>query len=213
MRETIDGVWDRISGARERLDACALLTTHRGHGGRDSMADVNPIPIGFCQCGCGEQTKLPRQSDTRFGWRKGEPMRFVLGHNKRTGTFSPSAPYKTSGPGEVREHVAIAQRALGRRLPNGAQVHHVDGNKRNNANGNLVICQDGAYHALLHHRAVIVRAGGDPNTQEFCRKCLIVKPRNDFSRRAGRRHVQNLSFCKPCRSAIAREFRLRQAGP
>ena len=54
--------------------------------------------------------------------------------------------------GYVDEHVVVAERALGKHLPAGAVVHHVDVNRRNNAPTNLVICQDAAYHKLLHAR-------------------------------------------------------------
>lgn len=56
--------------------------------------------------------------------------------------------------GYKMEHVLLAEKALGRKLPEGAVVHHMDGNPSNNHQPfNLVICPDQAYHALLHKRA------------------------------------------------------------
>lgn len=52
-----------------------------------------------------------------------------------------------------RQHVLLAEKALGKQLPKGAVVHHVDGNGTNNDTNNLVICQDQNYHLLLHRRA------------------------------------------------------------
>lgn len=52
----------------------------------------------------------------------------------------------------VQLHVLIAREALGKDLPPGAVVHHIDGNKANNANDNLVILQNTAEHAALHVR-------------------------------------------------------------
>lgn len=86
--------------------------------------------------------------------------------------------------GHVKEHKVIAERAIGRYLPLGAEIHHVDENPLNNANSNLVICQDRAYHKLLHKRARIVRAGGNPNTQRICSSCKQIKDVCEFNRRA-----------------------------
>ncbi len=51
-----------------------------------------------------------------------------------------------------REHIAIAERALGKPLPAGAVVHHVDEDKLNNEPSNLVVCPDQSYHKLIHAR-------------------------------------------------------------
>lgn len=48
-------------------------------------------------------------------------------------------------------HVLAAEKVLGRELRAGETVHHVDGNKKNYRNDNLLICTR-AYHAALHHR-------------------------------------------------------------
>jgi hypothetical protein len=70
------------------------------------------------------------------------------------------------------EHVLVAERALGKPLPIGAQVHHWDRNRANNANENLVICPDQAYHRLLHRRMDALDACGNPNWMpcRFCRQ-------------------------------------------
>jgi len=45
----------------------------------------------------------------------------------------------------------IARKALGKSLPKGAIVHHIDGNPANNRNDNLLVCNR-SYHLLLHQR-------------------------------------------------------------
>jgi HNH endonuclease len=50
------------------------------------------------------------------------------------------------------EHTHVAEQALGKPLPEGAQVHHINHKKTDNRPCNLVICPDAAYHALLHKR-------------------------------------------------------------
>lgn len=41
------------------------------------------IPHGFCHCGCGQKTELIPYSAKSIGWIKGEPKRFINGHNSR----------------------------------------------------------------------------------------------------------------------------------
>jgi HNH endonuclease len=41
------------------------------------------IPYGYCQCGCDAKTELSPKNITRNGWRKGEPKRYIHGHNRR----------------------------------------------------------------------------------------------------------------------------------
>ena len=40
-----------------------------------------PIPVGLCQCGCGQATNPARQTARRKGLVKGKPQRFVCGHS------------------------------------------------------------------------------------------------------------------------------------
>lgn len=90
----------------------------------------------------------------------------------------------------VDEHRLIAERALGRPLPPGAIVHHVDEDPSNNRNDNLVICQDRDYHTLLHVRLRILQAGGDPNTDRICPDCGPV-PKENFGNGA-------VVYCRRC---------------
>jgi hypothetical protein len=78
--------------------------------------------------------------------------------------FVPTPPDQTlTATGYSYEHVSIAEKALGKPLPSSARVHHADEDKANNANNNLVICQDDAYHFLLHARKRALLACGNPN--------------------------------------------------
>lgn len=79
------------------------------------------------------------------------------------------------GRGRKREHVVIAERALGKPLPAGAIVHHLDEDPRNNDPTNLVICPDAAYHRLLHKRAKALAACGNANWL-WCQRCKTFGP-------------------------------------
>ena len=67
------------------------------------------------------------------------------------------------------EHIVVAERALGKRLPPGAVVHHVNEVKSDNAPTNLVICPDEAYHRLIHRRMRALEKCGNPDF----RKCPL----------------------------------------
>jgi hypothetical protein len=96
-------------------------------------------------------------------------------------------------------HILVAESALGKKLPVGAEVHHVNENKYDNSPSNLVICQDHAYHRLLHVRARVLAAGGNPNTDKFCPKCKTAKPKSTMWFRS-----RSTAYCKLCSSDLRR---------
>lgn len=40
------------------------------------------IPVGLCQCGCGEPAPIAKRTHTSRGWIKGQPKRFISGHSR-----------------------------------------------------------------------------------------------------------------------------------
>lgn len=51
------------------------------HGGVISMQDQpTGIPYGYCHCGCGQKTKVSRETDRRNGYIKDQPRRYLRGH-------------------------------------------------------------------------------------------------------------------------------------
>lgn len=74
-------------------------------------------------------------------------------------------------PGKSKyEHQAIVEKAIGRRLPSTARIHHVDENRLNNSPSNLVVCPNDAYHRLLHLRTEALNASGNANFRK-CTHC------------------------------------------
>lgn len=80
------------------------------------------------------------------------------------------------------EHRIIAERVVGRSLPATVVIHHVNGQPADNRHSNLVICENSAYHSLLHVRARIVKRGGDPQRQKICSGCQELKVKAEFWR-------------------------------
>lgn len=102
---------------------------------------------------------------------------------------------KADPTGFVYEHTAVAERAIGRYLPDDAEVHHVNEVRSDNRGENLVICQDKAYHKFLHARLRRLRLYGDVNRKR-CAACGNVFNLSCFYPiMGGRRHSGR---CKEC---------------
>lgn len=96
------------------------------------------------------------------------------------------------------QHVIVAEKALGKPLPPGAVVHHVDRNRQNNDPSNLVVCPDQAYHKLIHLREDAMRACGNPNY----RRCLFCREYDDPASMTltGNNKNGHYQYHKPCRA-------------
>ena len=168
-----------------------------------------------CECGCGRETSIAKETNRRRGQVKGQPFRFVHGHNARGSNSSnwnggrqysrgylslllPGHP-RANPRGYVLEHISIAERAIGQPLPSGAVVHHVNEIKDDNRHENLVICESRAYHLLLHQRMRAYHACGDANARK-CSFCGVW-----WRDAAGRVHHPS------CRSANNRKCLMRRA--
>lgn len=72
---------------------------------------------------------------------------------KGSGTITKDGYREFTINGErILEHVMIVEKALGKKLPEGAVVHHINEDKLDNSPTNLILCQDQTYHMLLHKR-------------------------------------------------------------
>jgi hypothetical protein len=58
------------------------------------------IDKGYCHCGCGEKTELARQNNKKYGWKIGEPFKFIQGHATRINPSNKKG--KKTGPSPAR---------------------------------------------------------------------------------------------------------------
>lgn len=139
------------------------------------------VSVGYCQCGCGEKAPSAKQTVKKLGWVRGEPLRFIVGHNHR-GLFGPLSPGWKGGTsktgrylliqkkdhpkadkrGYILEHILSAEKVLGKQLPERAVIHH-------HTEKQLIICQNQNYHMLLHMRTNALNSCGHADW----RKCAL----------------------------------------
>jgi hypothetical protein len=156
--------------------------------------------MGKCQCGCNRDV---------FPDRRGRGGKFIKGHSgsvklgrdhpKWSGPaskdgydriFQPDNP-RADNEGCVLKHILIAEKALGKSLPEGAHVHHANGSRNS---GPLVICQDEAYHRLIERRTRAFKTCGHADWRKcpFCKR--YDKAENMVERSSGYGYFHSSCF-------------------
>jgi hypothetical protein len=138
---------------------------------------IGELAKALCQCGCGNPAPIATFTSPKHGRVKGEPCRFISGHNAGVGkdciswkggkcvsegrsrTYIPDHP-KAQKNGYVLDSVLVAEKALGRPLPPKAVVHHY---RKLSDDSAIVICENQGYHNLIHRRTRAYRGCGNAN--------------------------------------------------
>jgi hypothetical protein len=120
-----------------------------------------------CKCGCG----IEIDDGKTFVWghnRKGMKNKTIL-RGEQNPNWKGGLGYVSVDGYHVRSegngkriycHRELVEKILGIALPINATIHHHDGNSLNNLNGNFVVCENQAYHMLLHRRARTLKECG-----------------------------------------------------
>lgn len=131
---------------------------------------------GLCECGCGEQPNIAKQSRTARGWVNGKPKRFVKGHENRNKGGELHASWKggrimgngyvhvyvtsthrfismahcKNGSYYIPEHRLVMAEYINRTLWKEEVVHHYNEVKTDNRIENLGLFHNKAAHTRFH---------------------------------------------------------------
>lgn len=165
--------------------------------------------IKLCECGCGKPTPIATRTRIDRGHIRGEPLKFRPYHQPGRKALARNIHITTLGYAQCKNdgnvdylHRKIAQKILGKKLPPGCIVHHINNEKLNQAS--MVICQDQSYHMLLHKRERAYKVCGDPTW----RKCGLCKQYDDIKNMVAKYPSQDrdIWFHMGCRSENRREY-------
>lgn len=174
------------------------------------------IPYGFCQCGCGGLAPISPQSNTRLGYVKGGPMRFILGHHSKvnwtpelfwsnvdktdtcwlwTGQLDISGYGVDYCNGELRKAHRVAYELLVGPIPDGKILDHV----KDRGCRHRSCCNPGHLEPVTNRENIL---RGDSQAANNARKTQCKRGHElDGLNNRGQR------FCKVCASETERRHR------
>ena len=105
-----------------------------------------------------------------------------------------------------RMHTYIIEGVLGRKLKKSETIHHIDENRANNENSNLIVCSR-KFHPFLHKRINALAEKGSVNAEKcnYC-GCYDFKENMYVYKKTGR------AFHRECQNKYRRERYKRARG-
>jgi hypothetical protein len=127
------------------------------------------IPQKLCDCGCGELIDA-----YRIHGKKHIPRYIKNGHNNRGKTWDKNPNWRggrviqwdyvlvrcldhpRAVNGYVREHILVMEKYIGRYVRIDEDVHHIDGDTRDNRIENLQLMTHGEHSTITHTKKIEV---------------------------------------------------------
>ena len=153
----VRGHWSRTTEAR------AMYTKRR-----QLQQPVNQT--GLCECGCGRRTPIATDNHPERGYYKGQHVRYIRGHQIKRGAenpkwrggrwvhptgyvwiYAPDHPH-TNAKGYVYEHRLVVEKRIGRFLNPGERVHHLNHQRGDNRDENLILFPSHSAHVRAEHK-------------------------------------------------------------
>lgn len=166
-------------GQHEAKGYCSKHYLRLKRHGSINLPPPDPVTTTCDVDGCNNIVKRKKLCKLHYKrvWKHGDvggPL--PIKRAKGTGSYNHSGYLITISKGKrCMEHIKIAETALGKQMAKGNIVHHVDGNPKNNNKSNLVICENQAYHLLIHQRTRALEECGNASW----RKCNFCKQYDD----------------------------------
>jgi len=172
--------------------------------------------VKLCECGCGNPAPIAKYTNKRFGHIKGKPIRFINSHWSKTQPRGKESYRWTGGrnsykhsrkldvfpkhmngtrKGNMARYRLYAEKILGKSLPKKSVIHHFYSGK------NIVICQNRAYHLLLHQRQNAYENCGYANW----RKCYICKKYDDPTNLYFAPNGRSTPYHRKCKSEVQKQ--------
>lgn len=133
----IDGWGKKVNYTRKKTLYYFQCNNCKEEFSRPKNGKLRNSDIHFCQK-CPHYA-LAQKETNKIQLKKSEKIGSkVAKHGYKEVYVGPDYPHRKSN--WIREHIFVMEKHLGKRIPQGMVVHHIDGNKQNNELDNLLLC-------------------------------------------------------------------------